>query len=238
MLYETIFQRKSVRKYEDKPIEESILNEITDFASKVRVLFEDIKYEIKILDRSKVTNNWSPKYVAFYSEKKMGYLYNAGYIMQQLDLFIQSKGLGSCWLGFTKPNMPKQKYGYVIMIAFGYPQDKTIREQKDFKRKKIQDIGVFEDESLLEAVRLAPSAVNSQPWHIEQDDNVFDFYQNKKGIKGITLGFNWNKIDMGIAILHFDLALKKKKKKFRYFKKINYNKKMGYEYILSIEVQK
>jgi hypothetical protein len=63
----------------------------------------------------------------------------------------------------------------------------------------------------LEAVRLAPSASNQQPWRIlrEEENNTFHFYLRRtkmyaKAIKRIDL----QKVDMGIAMCHFELLAK------------------------------
>jgi nitroreductase len=165
MLYEAIFQRKSVRKYKRDDIEEALLHNIKLKIETLKPLFEDIGYEIKILRREEVSNNWAPSYIAIYSEKKPGYLLNAGYLLQQIDLFVQSIGLGSCWIGLARPHLSKQKrYGFVIMLSVGYPEQDISRTKEDFKRKTLLEITDIEDSNLMEAVRLAPSAVNSQPW--------------------------------------------------------------------------
>ena len=67
----------------------------------------------------------------------------------------------------------------------------------------------------LNMVRLAPSASNRQPWRIikEKDNNIFHFYlqrtkgyyeRNKKMFKMTDL----QRVDMGIAMCHFDLSCK------------------------------
>lgn len=55
----------------------------------------------------------------------------------------------------------------------------------------------------LEAVRIAPSAVNKQPWRIVKIGNDFHFYE--KHTLGNRSGAEWDvqKIDMGIALYHF-----------------------------------
>ena len=61
---------------------------------------------------------------------------------------------------------------------------------------------------VLEAVRLAPSAVNKQPWRIVISDSNAHFYEKRS--KGLASESGWDvqKIDMGIALAHFDLASK------------------------------
>ena len=60
----------------------------------------------------------------------------------------------------------------------------------------------------LEAVRLAPSAVNKQPWRVVVTENVVHFYEKHSG--GYVSGGGWDmqKIDMGIALCHFELVAK------------------------------
>ena len=59
----------------------------------------------------------------------------------------------------------------------------------------------------LEMVRLAPSAVNRQPWRMVVTDDAVHFYlQRSKGFSGGS--FDMQRIDMGIALCHFDLMAK------------------------------
>ncbi|MBO7399910.1 MAG: nitroreductase, partial [Clostridia bacterium] len=59
----------------------------------------------------------------------------------------------------------------------------------------------------LEAVRLAPSAVNKQPWRVILSGNRAHFYEKRS--RGYNDG-EWDiqKIDMGIALCHFEVAAK------------------------------
>ena len=54
-------------------------------------------------------------------------------------------------------------------------------------------------------VRLGPSATNSQPWRIVLCGNTVHFYEKQN--KGMSSG-DWDvqKIDMGIALCHFELG--------------------------------
>ena len=56
----------------------------------------------------------------------------------------------------------------------------------------------------LEAVRLAPSAVNRQPWRVVLRDGTAHFYEKRaKGYVGAD-GWDVQRIDMGIALAHFE----------------------------------
>ena len=65
----------------------------------------------------------------------------------------------------------------------------------------------------LEMVRLGPSASNKQPWRIIRRAGRWDFYlQRTKGYGKGTLAFrllglaDLQRVDMGIAMCHFELA--------------------------------
>jgi nitroreductase len=61
----------------------------------------------------------------------------------------------------------------------------------------------------LEMVRLGPSASNRQPWRIvkEQDADTFHFYLSRsKGYDKLIKAVDLQRIDLGIAMSHFELA--------------------------------
>ncbi|TLN24073.1 nitroreductase, partial [bacterium] len=66
----------------------------------------------------------------------------------------------------------------------------------------------------LEMVRLAPSASNKQPWRILRQGRNWHFYlQRTKGYREMAMGrftgiADIQRIDMGIAMCHFELAAK------------------------------
>jgi nitroreductase len=60
----------------------------------------------------------------------------------------------------------------------------------------------------LEGVRLAPSAVNKQPWRVLVTGDKVHFYEKRS--KGYLSEDGWDrqKIDMGIALCHFGLVMR------------------------------
>lgn len=157
-----------------------------------------------------------------------------GYEMERLILYITSLGLGTCWIGgtfnkseFSKAMKLKDYERLPIVTPVGEcGEEKSVIEKamkfliKSQKRKEwcelfflrdfsvpltpIIDLGYFKE--VLENVRLAPSALNMQPWRIVKDRNKFHFYINYPKIKNKDLSFNIHRIDMGIAMCHFDLT--------------------------------
>lgn len=66
----------------------------------------------------------------------------------------------------------------------------------------------------LEMVRLAPSATNRQPWRIIREDDIWHFFLQRTpnygdtGLARIMVKADLQRIDMGIAMCHFELAAK------------------------------
>ena len=213
-LFEMITKRKSIRKYDLAPLEEGTILEIKAFIKELEPLYKDIKTEISIVSNEGVNVYLpvkSPHYLVMTSENKEGYLTNVGYMLQQMDLFLSSRGIGSCYVGMAQPTKEVKKtftLEYVIVLAFGKPLESLHRASvSEFKRKPLGEItNIIGMGELLEPVRLAPSATNSQPWYFSVDKNKINIYCFKANfIKAIAYG-KMNKIDMGIALCHLSLA--------------------------------
>ena len=219
-LKDVIYKRRSVRKYEDGELSNDILEKIENYFSMVKPLDETINYKLKIIDAKNVKSafKWLPnKFIAIYSEEKNDYLVNAGFILQQLDLYVQSIGLGSCWLGMAKIdfNIEENNMKFIIMLAIGYPLEKTYRDFKDFKRKEMEKISDIVD-IRLEPARLAPSSVNSQPWYFIHENDLIHIYLKNNTVMAIPL-HDFNRIDLGIALCHLYVS---NEDTFRFEKKI------------------
>lgn len=159
-----------------------------------------------------------------------------GYSMERNILLATNLGLGTCWLGGT---FKRSAFAQRIKISerelvpavspVGYAADKrTTRDSllkflvRSKKRKPWNELFYCGDLNTpleknnvggyavpLEAVRLAPSASNLQPWRIvkEKGDNTFHFCLKRakkyyRAFKKIDL----QKIDIGIAMCHFELS--------------------------------
>ena len=110
-LEKQIYLRKSARKYLDDEIDENVIH---DFLANVKPLMRGINYRYEILTRDKVNvrTRWSaPYYLALYSEKQDFHLENLGFVFQQLSLYLQSIGIGSCWVGMASPKR-KDSFGF------------------------------------------------------------------------------------------------------------------------------
>ncbi len=155
-----------------------------------------------------------------------------GYSFEKMVLYAWSLGIGTTWIGGTmKRELFEQeaelKDGEIMpcVTPIGYPAKKrSIKEIgmrtaiKADKRRKGEELFFENDfstplhtdddiiQNALEAVRLAPSAVNKQPWRIVKCGNDFHFYE-KKTIGDSGSAWYVQKVDLGIAICHFmDIA--------------------------------
>ena len=206
-LQEMIYQRKSCRSYTGKPVDQSVIERILSFEPKP--LYPEIKVRMDILGRNQIRCifPWTtPQVIAVYSEEKEGYLENVGFMFQQMDLYLQSLGLGVCWLGMGR-------------------MDPKAAAPEEFKRKRLSQIGDREDPRL-EPARLAPSSINSQPWYFAHEGDALYAYCTKKGVVGYM-----NRIDMGIALAHLYVA---NSDTFRFFRAENPPKLSRYAYVGSV----
>ena len=227
-LEEQIYHRKSCRNYLNEAID---MNVVHDAMSKIKPLNEDIGYHYKILTLDEVNNRArfsAPYYLALYADKKENHV-DIGFIFQQLCLYLQSMGIGNCWVGLPSPK--KKNSDFVISIAFG-KSDKMTRDLSQFKRKTLSQISDVEDERLIPA-QLAPSAINLQPWYFKHTDDGFDVYQVKQNILKRQIVKKWNPIDVGIALAHMYVA---NEDTFEFYKKADFENIKGHTYIGSIKI--
>jgi hypothetical protein len=154
------------------------------------------------------------------------------YILEYMILQCTTLGLGSCWLGAA---FKRGQFSALLgldpaliipaVTPIGYPAKKmrlreavTLRLMKARQRKPAE--GLFFDGSFskplnlaesdhlpFDLVRLAPSAINRQPWRIVVDGSSCHFYCNKtKPV--VAEAVDLQRLDMGIAMCHFDLGAK------------------------------
>lgn len=208
-LFETIFTRRSVRKYDKTPLGGETLQKIKDFLAEQKQL-GGTNGRFEFVDADAVTDGKAPHYILAYAPKKTAEYVNIGYTLQAVDLFIQSKGLGSVWLGMPSPKDKEAKENYCIMLGFGKTDVPQRESQKDFSRLPLSDIS-NEPNPLAEAARLAPSAVNQQPWQLVfRDGGVTISYKGRGLLKGLLR--EKAKIDLGICARHITVAAEKEGK--------------------------
>ena len=218
-LYEAIFVRKSIRNYEMEPISPQLLKEICDYHKEIEGLNAGIQTEITVIDNTKkhqISLNpfgvKAPYYMAIYTEEKDKALMNAGYIMEQMSLFVCSKGLGSCFVGSAKPKPGMGKLGdkkFVIMLAFGKCKGSPYRKAAEAWRMDLKELSVYKEvprqwmNQLLEGARLAPSSMNSQPWRFVVYDSRIHIFAKKHNMNHLG---KWEEFNFGVMFSHLMLV--------------------------------
>jgi hypothetical protein len=212
-LYPMIFKRKSIRKF-DATLHLT-KNEITAIETKTQhllPLIEDIVVSFELVRREKTTARSGEFCLLLYSETKSGYLLNAGYLLEQMDLYFALHNFGACYYALAKPErLQHENLQYVMMIAFGKSHQGDFRLDSALcHRKPISEIwqGVFE-EQVQKAFCMAPSACNTQPWRVVSDAmhlEVFRSTKIKSFIPASKLPY-YNSIDMGISLCFLEFSL-------------------------------
>jgi hypothetical protein len=164
------------------------------------------------------------------SDKNIEYY---GYLFEKIILLTTSLNVGTCWLGGTfnrasinsmisleenefipaitpigKPQKNRRLFESLMRTTIGANNRKTWNQlffYKDFNNGlSIENSGEYGVP--LEMLRLAPSASNKQPWRILYDGAYFHFYLCRNIGYGKVLPYDIQRLDIGIAMCHFDLS--------------------------------
>lgn len=159
-----------------------------------------------------------------------------GYLFEKIILFATDLGLANCWIGLTIAREPlaekinlQPDESIPTVSPLGYPAkrrslvDKLTRSSLGAARRKpwqalffneswdrpLEKAAVGDYGIPLEMVRLAPSSTNKQPWRIVRSRGAFHFFlQRSPGYAMLTSAADLQRIDMGIAMCHFEMAAK------------------------------
>jgi hypothetical protein len=190
--------------------------------------------------------------------KKSANLFEFGAVLETLVLYASDMGLGTCWIGgsFDRKSFSDElsigKDEFVpIVIAVGYPAARRRLLEKIMrffvrsdKRKEWEQLFFCEGfkrpliasttgnyRTAFDALRLAPSANNKQPWRVLVDDKGFHFYLNRA--KGFNrYGYDMQMIDMGIGFAHFALVARENHNRGIFSEDFG-QESPGYEYVKS-----
>lgn len=232
---DTVRRRVSVRTYEDRPLTETDRTELEGYLAQIETPF-GVPVEFRLLDaaehglKSPVILG-ARQYVAAKVARTDGCELAFGYAFECFCLHATERGLGSVMLAASLNRKAFEAAmevgaGEVMPVAspVGYPAAKrSMRES--MMRKAIKSDERLPWEQLffegaygtplspaaagdyaepLELLRLAPSAANKQPWRVVVAGGCVHFFEERT-VKPNALG-DIQKVDMGIALAHFDLA--------------------------------
>ncbi|MDR1542474.1 MAG: hypothetical protein LBU32_31755 [Clostridiales bacterium] len=210
-LNDTISVRRTVRKFDKTPLETKVLSEIKKVVADTKQLIgQNARFEFVQADD--VKGGSAPHYILAFCDKSDANYANVGYVLQKADLHIQSIGLGSAWLGSVKPKAKRNDF--CIALAFGKTEVPVRISESEFKRLKLSDISPVEN-GIARAARLAPSAMNSQPWKLRFEEGKVIVQLSPRGAMRLILGTKLNKVDLGIVTRHVEVALRNEGKRIK-----------------------
>ncbi len=155
-----------------------------------------------------------------------------GYLFEKIVLRATDLGLGTCWLGgtFSRSDFGKslelEENEFIPIVSPAGVKsertrilDKVMRAGAGSDKRKpwnelffengvsspLTEAAAGEYKTPLEAVRLAPSASNKQPWRIIKEGGAFAFFLCRTKGYGIA-AYDMQKNDIGIAMCHFELT--------------------------------
>lgn len=237
-MFEMISKRRSVREYSlvSTPKMEKDINGLFE---KIRPLSKQSSVAFELVKANPADRrSRAPFHVILRMDQNDNDYDNAGFMGEQLVLMLTRKGYGTCWLGVNGPKMPKKPgMKSVIQISVGHAKGELHRKSVDeFKRRSASKISQGNCPNvIIEAVRLAPSAVNLQPWYISGDGEVVHVYRRK--CLGPFYLQRTTCLDIGIALCHIYAAAQHLEREIA-FEKAEHPELKGKKYVISASLNK
>lgn len=212
--FEALYNRHSVRNYQDKKIEAEKIAQLNELIKQCNSesglnlqLVEDAGSTFnRVLNRFMGLAS-APSVIACIGKAEAGTDEKIGYYGQKIVLLAQMLGLNTCWAGtFNEKNVKATRSAedkMPVVIAIGY----GVNGGKVRKSKSAEDIvaGGMDGKPEwfrkgAEAALLAPTAMNQQKFEIAlKDDGTAEISD-----KGVFL----SKIDLGIVKYNFEVGSK------------------------------
>lgn len=218
---EAIVARRSVRSYTGEPLSPSLIDELAEFISGIKPLHDNIPVDIELYEAEDFHRDFARSamyrgtdFVVLRSARNsQGYGQNVGFIGEMIALWLTHKGIASCWGGLAKQKTAPSRgqLPYMIAIEFGRGNNAPFRRlPEEAPRKKLHEILLNEISrpeylSIIEAGRLAPSAMNLQPVrYYTRDDGIY-ICRKSMPLKNALIG-DMQQIDVGIAMANMYVA--------------------------------
>ena len=217
-LQEAIAARHSVRQYQEKPIEAIVVERLNE---EIALCNQEGKLHIQlVVNEPKAFTGGMAKYGKFSGVGNYlamvgpkGADEAIGYYGERLVLLAQTLGLNSCWVGLSFKKQPDkyvvadgEKLHCVIALGYGATQgvQHPMRPMEKFlgtQASRLQIINLPDwFRRGMEAVLLAPTAVNQQKFEFDLLDN------HTVSARACFTLVGYGKMDLGIVKYHFELA--------------------------------
>ncbi len=238
-LYDAITKRISIRKYTDKLVDGSLTEEIKREMKNIEPLSTNSYLRLEVITDPEVVKPLglgsaagiikinAPHCIVGIIDTSEDALTNLGFVLQQLVIRLQARGISTCWLGTFSQDKVKEVCNLaknekpVITLAFGYAQEAFLNDGfrkllNTSKRKELSEIAFFKEwgesidtylndyswmRSILYLSLRYPSTNNSQPVRVVIDEEKALIFAKRDK-------YDAYKIDAGIFMAHFFLACK------------------------------
>lgn len=229
-LYEYIYRRKSSRKYRTETLRDSELSALREAIDSFDTLYPDIELDYRIVNETKgLLKADAPHYLIVSGQGKAREEESAGFLFEQCVLWLNAHDIGSVWLGKAK-DADEGSDKDIITIAFGRTTTSPHRDRDEFKRKPLEDISNDPMDICVQALHLAPSGINLQPWYLERNkDSAETLLYRQKPSLATSLMYKKTDVDMGIALSHYAIASSHVGRPFSFERTDNGPTKRGYD---------
>ncbi|MDD4028212.1 MAG: nitroreductase family protein [Caldisericia bacterium] len=218
---DVIKSRFSCRKYESKRIDPTTKKELDTYLNTE----ETEHFDFSIAYSSRYQHDYIIACIDPASTNSLQF----GKHFERVVLTCTQMGLATCWTGIFPQHhfrvlASSTRHASVGMITpIGYAASMPPKKQKkpwnelffsESSYTPLDPSSCTMYKECLEMVRLAPSGMNLQPWRVVYQKGHFHFFlQRTKGIIGFafqSLLLDLQKVDMGIALCHFELTARER----------------------------
>jgi hypothetical protein len=230
--HDALLRRRSRRLYEPRPIASQVFKSLAAACDDFRpfdtaraVLAEEAEKVFKGIIGAYGKIRGAPLFIAFTGDTRDPHVHEKiGYAGEGVILEATALGLGTCWVGKSFDqgvassflSIGEHERVFAVTPAGYAAQEISFEERfltgfgRTHKRKPLDELvsGMLKTEwpewvrmSLL-AARIAPSAVNRQPWRfLVESNSITVSVDDLRDSYGIS-----KRLDCGIAMLHIDIA--------------------------------
>ncbi|MBP5288452.1 MAG: nitroreductase [Clostridia bacterium] len=239
-IFSVMKSRRSVRSFDGTPLTGEDRKRICDYAAQADNPYgQAIEWKLLDAEEHGLSSpviTGTDLYIAGKMRRQPHAEEAFGYAFEKIVLYAESLGIGTTWIAGTmnRPAFEKaisltEEEVLPCVSPLGYPARKmTLRESMMRKGVRADSRLAFDTlffdgsfdtplspdkagvlKEALEAVRVAPSAVNKQPWRVVLCGGKAHFYE-KRNPGYVQNGWDLQKIDVGIALCHFELAARER----------------------------
>ena len=211
---DAIYKRKSVKTFLNLEIESDLIGRIKKAIDCAANQYKDIKMNVVMSDYCR-KSFLAPYYIGVYTDGNRKSEINAGYVLQQVVIYLTAIGIATCYQANNTVFREKDSMGHemTLSLAFGYPSSDMYRSKHEINRVKTDKICFYKEKpnsevaELIELGRISPSAYNVQPWRFVVYSNRIHVFLKKSKVKRFT---KMEYVNMGIMLANMVIGAEEK----------------------------